>query len=296
MRTLLIGSGGQLGHDLRRVWSGELIALSHEEIDVCDRGQTFAVIAREKPDLVINAAAYHRVDEIEEEFARAFAVNAIGAKHVADAARQIGAAVLWISTDYVFDGEKGSAYAESDLPRPLNAYGASKLAGEQLVRQSNPRHFVVRSSSLFGLAGASGKGGNFVETMLRKAKAGDDLRVVDDQISSPTCTLDLARKLQELARTERYGLYHVTNSGETSWCGFAAKIFELAGLEPSLTPISSAELNSPARRPRCSVLANRALQAAGVTPARPWDEALADYLAEKGHLPAARTTTPSGTA
>ena len=296
MRTLLIGSGGQLGHDLRRVWSGELIALSHQEIDVSDREQVLAVIGKEKPDLVINAAAYHRVDEIEEELARAFAVNAIGAKHVADAARQIDAAVLWISTDYVFDGEKGSAYVESDLPCPLNAYGASKLAGEQLVRQSNPRHFVVRSSSLFGLAGASGKGGNFVETMLRKARAGDELRVVDDQVASPTCTLDLARKLQELAQTERYGLYHVTNSGQTSWYGFAAKIFELAGLEPSLTPISSNELSAPARRPRCSVLANRALEGAGVAPARSWEEALADYLQEKGHLPAAKATTPSGTA
>lgn len=296
MRTLLIGSGGQLGSDILRTWAGEISAFSHKELDVCNRVQVVTVIKRERPELVINTAAYHRVDDIEETFDQAFAVNAIGAKHVADATRMIDAAVIWISTDYVFDGDKGSAYAEDDLPRPINAYGASKLAGELLVRQSNPKHFVVRSSSLFGVAGASGKGGNFVETMIRKARAGDDLRVVDDQVSSPTCTLDLALKLHELSETDRYGLYHVTNSGQTSWHGFAAKIFELTGLQPNLTAISSGEINSAARRPRFSVLENRALQAAGVAQARPWHEALAAYLGEKGHLSGTEAPAASSTA
>jgi dTDP-4-dehydrorhamnose reductase len=284
MRTLLIGSEGQLGSDLRRIWSGELIALPHQALDVCDRDRSYAVLRREAPDLVINTAAYHRVDECEGNAARAFEVNALGAKNVADAACEVGAAVMFISTDYVFDGEKGSPYVEGDMPRPLSVYGTSKLAGEHLVRQSNVKHYVVRSSSLFGVAGASGKGGNFVETMIRKAREGEALRVVDDQVSAPTLTWDLAHKLQELAATERYGLYHITNSGQTSWCRFAAKIFELAGLQPSLTAITSEELAAPARRPRLSVLENRAARAVGLAPLRSWEEALEAYLREKGHL------------
>lgn len=284
MRALLIGSKGQLGSDLCRIWSDGLVALPHEALDVCDRERVHAVLRREAPALVINTAAYHRVDECESNVALAFEVNALGAKNVADAAREVGAAVMFISTDYVFDGEKGSPYVEEDIPRPLSVYGTSKLAGEHLVRQSNAKHYVVRSSSLFGVAGASGKGGNFVETMIRKAREGEPLRVVDDQVSVPTLTWDLAQGLRELAKTERYGLYHVTNSGQTSWYRFAAKIFELTGLTPSLTAITSEELGAPARRPRFSVLENRAAKAADLEPLRSWEEALAAYLREKGHL------------
>jgi dTDP-4-dehydrorhamnose reductase len=284
LRALLIGANGQLGHDLRDIWHGELAAFGHQQLDVTDRERTFEIVLSERPEIVINTAAYHRVDECESQVERSFAVNATGAKNVADAAREAGAAVMFVSTDYVFDGEKRSPYVEDDQARPLSVYGTSKLAGEHLVRQANPKHFVVRSSSLFGVAGASGKGGNFVETMLNKARAGDALRVVDDQVSVPTFTHDLAEKLQELAATERYGLYHVTNGGETSWHDFAAKIFELAGLRPSLTRISAAELNAAARRPAYSVMENRALREAGVAPARPWQAALEDYLGRKGYL------------
>ncbi len=283
MRTLLIGSKGQLGSDLIDVWNGELVPFSHSEFDVTNREQAHEIIARERPDLVINTAAYVRVDDCETNGDLAFDVNARGAKNVADAAREVDAAVMFISTDYVYDGEKGSAYVEDDLPRPLSVYGTSKLAGEHFVRQSNPKHYIVRSSSLFGVAGASGKGGNFVETMIRKAQAGDPLRVVDDQVSSPTFTADLAGKLQELAGTGRYGLYHITNTGSTSWFGFAAKIFELMGLEPSLTPISSDELGAPAQRPAFSVLENRALAQAGLEKLRSWEEALGAYLKAKGY-------------
>ncbi len=283
MRTLLIGSGGQLGRDLIDVWSGDLVAFSHQDFDVCNREQARQVIVREQPELVINTAAYHRVDDCETNGALALEVNALGAKNVADAAREVDAAVMFISTDYVQDGLKGSPYVEGDLPRPLSLYGVSKLAGEHLVRQSNAQHYVVRSSSLFGVAGASGKGGNFVETMIRKAKAGEPLRVVDDQVSSPTFTADLATKLQELAGTGRYGLYHITNSGQTSWFGFAEKIFKLMGLAPSLTPISSDELSAPAQRPAFSVLENRALVDAGLQKLRSWEEALGAYLEAKGH-------------
>jgi dTDP-4-dehydrorhamnose reductase len=284
MRTLLIGSRGQLGSDLCRIWSDELIALPHESLDVCDREQVQRIIGSEAPGLVINTAAYHRVDECESNAARAFEVNAVGAKNVADAAREAGAAVMFISTDYVFDGEKGSPYVEDDAPCPLSVYGTSKLAGEHLVRQSNPRHYIVRSSGLFGVAGASGKGGNFVETMIRKAGQGEALRVVADQTLSPTFTWDLAHALRELAASDRFGTYHVTNSEHTSWHDFAARIFQLMGLTPSLTPITSEELGAPARRPRFSALDHRALEAAGIEPLRPWHEALAAYLREKGHI------------
>jgi dTDP-4-dehydrorhamnose reductase len=289
MRALLIGSKGQLGSDLRRVWSGDLIPLGHDDLDVTDRDAVRAAIARERPELVISCAAYHRVDECESQPERSFAVNATGAGIVSEAAREADAAVLWVSTDYVWDGEKGAPYVEDDLPRPLSVYGASKLAGEHMVRIGNPKHYVVRSSSLFGVAGASGKGGNFVETMIRKAKEGEPLRVVDDQTSAPTLTFDLAQKIQELAATGRYGLYHVTNAGQTSWHDFAAKIFALCGLTPSLSRISSEELGAPARRPRFSVMENAALRAAGIEQARPWEDALEAYLREKGHLKAAAT-------
>jgi dTDP-4-dehydrorhamnose reductase len=284
VRTLLIGSRGQLGSDLCRIWGEGLIALPHEALDVCDRDQTYAIVRNEAPDLVINTAAYHRVDECESNLARTFEVNAVGARNVADASREVGAAVMFISTDYVFDGEKGSPYAEEDAAHPVNVYGVSKLAGEHLVRQGNPRHFIVRSSGLFGVAGASGKGGNFVETMLRKAREGDALRVVDDQVFSPTFTWDLASTLRELAATDRFGTYHVTNTGQTSWHHLAAKAFELTGLRPSLTAITSEETGAAARRPRFSVLAHGCLTAAGLAPLRPWPDALEAYLREKGHL------------
>jgi dTDP-4-dehydrorhamnose reductase len=296
LRALLIGANGQLGHDLRDTWKGELITFGHQQLDVCDRERTLEIIVSERPDIVINTAAYHRVDECETQVERSFAVNAQGAKNAADAAREADAAIMFISTDYVFDGEKGSPYVETDSARPLSVYGTSKLAGEHLVRQANQKHYIVRSSSLFGVAGASGKGGNFVETMLNKARAGDPLRVVDDQVSIPTYTFDLAEKLQELAATERYGLYHVTNNGETSWHDFAAKIFDLAGLEPSLSRISAAELALPARRPAYSVMENRALGEARVDQARPWPAALEDYMTRKGYLAGGATARTSDVA
>ena len=282
MQILLFGSKGQLGADLIDVWNDDIRGFAHDQLDISDRDAVHGVISRERPGLVINAAAFTRVDECETNSATAFEVNAEGAKNVGDAAEAVGAAVMFISTDYVFDGEKGSPYAEDDVPAPLNVYGVSKLAGERFVRQSNPRHYVVRTSSLFGVNARS----NFVEAVIRKAQAGEPLRVVDDQISSPTFTHDLAMKLQELAATDAFGLYHITNSGSTSWYGLSAKLFELMGLEPSLTSITSEELALPARRPAFSVLENRALAKAGLAELRSWEEGIAAYLQAKGHTPA----------
>jgi len=279
---LLIGAGGQLGSDLVKALAHEdLIALTHGDMEVCDPAGVRAAIRSRAPQVVINTAAFHRVDDCEREPERAFAVNALGVRNVALACKEQGCVLLHLSTDYVFDGHKGSAYDESDAPRPLNAYGISKLAGEFFIRYLLDRYYIVRTSGLYGVAGSSGKGGNFVELMLRLAHEGKEIRVVNDQTLSPTYTVDLAQALAQLIRTERYGLYHITNSGECSWYQFAAKVFELAGVSAHLEPTTTAAFGAVARRPTYSVLAHKALLAAGLPEMRPWPAALAAYLAER---------------
>jgi len=286
VRTVVIGATGQLGSDIVRTWSdGETVGLSHSAIEVVDRQHVFEVLRSQAPEVVVNCAAFHNVDACEAEPERAFAVNALGAMNVADACRALGAMLVFISTDYVFAGDSGRAYVESDAPGPLNVYGVSKLAGEHLVRSRLERHYIVRTSGLYGTVGASGKGGNFVERMLQLAGRGENVRVVDDQVLSPTFTYDLAEKLYELVATGRFGTYHITNRGSCSWYDFAAKIFELTGTRASLTRTTTEEFGAKARRPPHSVLASSALQEVGVAPLRPWTEALADYLRRKGHLP-----------
>ena len=279
MRILLIGAGGQLGSDLVKTLSwADLIPLTHAEVEVSDLESLRAAFAQHRPELVINTAAWHRVDDIERQPERAFAVNTYGARHLALACREFDCALMHLSTDYVFDGKKRTPYEETDAPNPISAYGISKLAGEQFIRYLWPRHYIVRSSGLYGVAGSSGKGGNFVETMLRLARAGQAIKVVDDQVTTPTYTADLARALADLAKTGRYGLYHVSNQGHCSWYEFAAKIFQLSGIEADLSPITSEAFGAPARRPAYSVMAHKALRAAGVEALRHWTEALADYL------------------
>lgn len=281
MRVAVIGSTGQLGTDLVRVLSGghEVIALTHRDIEV-EKAESYRIIEEKRPDAVINTAAFHRTDDCEVYPERAFNVNAVGAKNVAEACSRIGSVCVYISTDYVFDGRKGAPYDEFDQPNPLNVYGVSKLAGEFFTRNYCERHYVVRVASLFGVAGASGKGGNFVETMIGKARRGEELRVVDDVTMSPTYTLDAASAIRQLLEDERdYGTYHVTNSGYCSWFEFAKAIFELLEMDVSLEPIKSSEFASKARRPAFSALTS----VKGVR-LRGWREALKEYLKEKGHL------------
>ncbi len=285
MRVLVLGARSQLGHDLVRSWpDAEVRALSHRDCDVTDPAAVRAAVEATRPHLVVNLAAAHRVDDLERDPTVAFHVNAYGAWLVARWAAAVDAAVLWVSTDYVFSGTARRPYREEDRPGPLNAYGASKAAGERLVALANPRHYIVRSSGLYGVAGASGKGGNFVETMLRLAREGRPLRVVNDQVLGPTATADLAAALVRLARTEAYGVCHITNAGTISWHDFAALIFRLTDTPAQLTPVSSAEYGAPAPRPAYSVLANDRLRAIGIPPLRPLEEALAAYLRAKGHL------------
>lgn len=292
---LLIGANGQLGSDLRdALASHKVVAASraqlHDErheciqLDVGDTESVRAAVAAHAPRLVLNVSAFHRVDDIEKDAARALRINALAAQHMALVCRDADCALMHISTDYVFDGAKRAPYVESDLPNPLSAYGASKLAGELLIRAAWRKHFIIRTCGLYGAAGASGKGGNFVNTMLRLAREAASaaepkaIRVVGDQVCTPTSTHDLAAQIVALIDSDAYGLYHITNAGGCSWHEFANTIFELAGLSARAESITSAQFGAAATRPPYSVLENAHLQKLGLDRMRDWREALADYL------------------
>jgi dTDP-4-dehydrorhamnose reductase len=289
----VIGANGQLGTDLRAVLdSFQVTGLTHSELDVTESERAATVLRELRPDVVINTSAFHKVDVCEDEPAQSFAVNATGAYNLARLAAELDFTLVHFSSDYVFDGRATVAYAEDDLAVPVSVYGTSKLAGENLVRSTAPRHFVIRTTGLYGLAGASGKGGNFVETMIRLGKSGNPVRVVDDQVMTPTATADLAAAVDALLRREGekgdvdYGLYHVTNAGECSWHGFAQAIFELSGLAVDLSPQTTAESGAVATRPAYSVLGHGRWKRAGFEELRPWRAALGNYLRDKGHLAA----------
>ncbi|MBI5116001.1 dTDP-4-dehydrorhamnose reductase [Candidatus Poribacteria bacterium] len=282
MKTLLIGADGQLGSDLRKIYSAdELIPLTRGDLDICDYAEVSRTLRGNTPDVVINTAAYHRVDECEGNAERSLAVNALAVRNLALTCKQMGSIFVHFSTDYVFDGEALRPYTERDTPRPVNAYGISKLAGEHFVRYLYDRHFVIRVSGLYGVAGSRGKGTNFVEMMLKKAQEGQDIRVVNDQTLTPTYTRALAPRIKALVETKRYGLYHMTCEGECSWYEFASAIFELSGLRPNLWPTTSAAFYTPAKRPRYSVLENENLKSISAPPMPFWRDALRDYLEER---------------
>ena len=279
MKVALLGANGQLGSDLvkTRPEGIELVLLTRKEIDVTNREQVDRVLSDIRPDLILNTTAYVKVDLAEEEPEKAFAVNAVGVKNLVDVCLKTGAVLVHISTDYVFDGKKiktKEPYTEEDPPNPINVYGISKYAGELIVRNYLEKYYVVRVASLYGRAGASGKGGNFVYTILNKARAGEPLRVVDDIYMSPTYTLDAAREIWSIILKERpYGLYHVVNSGYCSWYEFAVKILEFAGIEARIEPVKHTEFPTRARRPLWSPLAS----IKGVA-LRPWEEALREFV------------------
>ncbi|MGQ9525200.1 MAG: dTDP-4-dehydrorhamnose reductase [Armatimonadota bacterium] len=284
MKVAIIGANGQLGTDLcRTARDHDVVALTHSHVCVEDMDSVLTALRDTKPQIVINTAAFHRVDECETNPEPAFLVNAIGARNVAVACRDTDAVLVHISTDYVFGFDRGrfTPYLEEDPPAPVNVYGASKLAGEHLIRAYLERHYIIRTAALYGTAGASGKGGNFVETMLRLAAEGRSIRVVDDQITSPTYTRDLAAKIWQVIEDGPYGTYHITNSGQCSWFRFAQTIFRLSGLSPDLSPTTAVEFGAPAPRPSYSVLAHGSLRRVGLGEMRPWDVALSDYLSER---------------
>jgi dTDP-4-dehydrorhamnose reductase len=288
VKVAVTGANGQLGTDLCRVLEGfDVVPLTHADIEITDVVSVRKIMSKHKPAIIINTAAYVRVDDCEDEKNKAFSVNCLGARNVAVVAQELGARLVHISTDYVFGGEAGlrtTPYTEFDTPVPLSIYGQSKLAGENLARHFCLRHFIVRASALFGVAGSSGKGGNFVETMLRLAGERNELRVVDDQVFSPTYTKDLARKIAQLMTTDHYGIFHITNKGACSWYEFTVEILRLAGITTPVVPITSDQYPQKARRPGYSVLDNSHLRLLGMDDMRSWQEALKDYLAASGHI------------
>jgi len=293
MRVAVIGANGQLGTDLCRILAGQkvsVVPLTRREIDVSDSTQVDRVLGPLQADVVISTAAFHKVEECEKQPAQSFAVNAAGPRNLALACRQNSAVLVHFSTDYVFDGSERRPYAESDLPRPLNVYGVSKLAGEHMLRLTWERHFVIRTCGLYGVAGSAGKGGNFVETMLKKASEPAPVRVVNDQVLTPTFTGDLAEAVSKLIRTEAYGLYHVSAQGECSWYEFARKIFEFEKLKVDLSSVSSAEFSSPVRRPAYSVLSKQKLSRLGIA-MKTWQEGLASYLTARSNARTIVNTT-----
>jgi len=288
MKILITGANGQLGTDLvKALGHFDLIPLTHADIEITDENSVSEMFKRYKPDTIVNTAAFVRVDDCETDPDKAFLVNGLGARNIAVAASQYGARLIHISTDYIFGGEaepRAIPYTESDTPAPVNIYGKSKLAGEDFVRQLCRRHMIIRTSGLCGVAGSSGKGGNFVETILRLGQERNEITVVTDQVFSPTFTGDLAGKIAQLIETGYYGTFHATNRGTCSWYEFAVEILRLAGLETRVIPVTSDEYPQKATRPGFSVLDNHRLRLLGMDDMRNWQEALKDYMREKGHL------------
>jgi dTDP-4-dehydrorhamnose reductase len=292
-RIALVGANGQLGRELRQRLGERVIPLSHADIELTDADNVEAAIAAADPELVINAAAYNLVDRAEEEPEVAFAVNAYGPRNLAIACDARDIPLLHVSTDYVFSGkdntdsvetQRSLPYSESDRPDPLCEYAKSKRAGERYVDSLCRRHFVVRTSGLYGPATTPGHG-NFVQTMLRLGRERSEVSIVDDQTCSPTATADLAAAIEALIATDAYGLYHATNSGNTTWCDFAREIFRLAAIDVAVHPISSAEFGAKALRPCYSVLNTSKLAGVIGFEMSSWQDSLERYLVENERNP-----------
>lgn len=276
-RVLLIGGTGRLGTEIRRRWRDcEIVAPSHDELDLEASAQVRSAIGSVRPDVVVNAAAFADVDLCEREPERAFAVNAIAVQAAAAHARDFDAVFVTISTDYVFDGRSDVAYGESDEPHPLSVYGVSKLAGEYLVELLHGPAFVVRTCGLYGTSSSDGRP-SFIERVLMHSPEDAPLRVVADVFVSPTFAGHLADALRRLIDTEAYGLYHAVDAGPVSWYDFAAEAIRQAGVAPAIEPIAAEAWKAPALRPRFSALANAKLARSGIAmPA--WRDGISAYL------------------
>ena len=282
MKVAVIGANGQLGSDVAAEFgkNGDVVVpLTHTEIELANLDSVSNCLGELQPELIVNTAAMHHVEKCEQDPASAFAVNGMGSRNLALVARELGAVLMHVSTDYVFDGKKGSPYEEHDPPRPLSVYGNTKLAGEYFVRAATEKHFVLRTSALYGKKPCRAKGGlNFIELMLKLARERGEVKVVDNEFVTPTATDELARQIVALSRSDAYGLYHATAEGSCSWHQFAGKIFELTGTQVTLKAAGPNEFPAKVARPMYSVLENKGLKALGLNQFGTWQAGLARYL------------------
>jgi dTDP-4-dehydrorhamnose reductase len=278
MKVVVTGAAGQLGKDvlleLERK-NHQAYGLDRQQLDITIEEDVMACISEVKPDVILHCAAYTNVDAAEENEDAAYAVNAAGTEYLAKAASQNGAKMLYVSTDYVFDGSANKPYEVDEPTKPLGAYGRTKLAGEQLLQKNLDEFFIVRTAWVFGI-----HGNNFVKTMLRLGKERGEVGVVHDQVGSPTYTVDLAQFMVELMETDKYGVYHATNSGICSWYEFAVEIFKQAEMDVKVNPLTTDQFPRPAARPKYSVLSKRRIEQEGLNPLRDWKKALGAYLEE----------------
>jgi dTDP-4-dehydrorhamnose reductase len=282
MRTLIIGASGQLGNDLMRAFADENpVGVDHAMVDIEAPAAIAKLLVYHRPELVINTAAFHNVELCELRPDRAFAVNALAVDQLAAQCAAAGAAFAQISTDFVFDGTAGRPYDEHDAPNPLSSYGISKYAGERLLQRHSERFYIFRTCGLYGIRGSSTKGYTFIDRILTQAAEGRPLRIVDDVTCSPSYTLDVATAICAIVSRERYGIYHVTNSGACSWFEFAREILSQAGLTTDLTPTTADSFPSLARRPAYSALTSERFESLGLHSLQPWQEAVGAYLVER---------------
>ncbi len=283
----IIGPNGQLGTDLVKIFTNagwKVNQITHKQIIVEKIDSVSDALKKNKADWIINTAAFHKVEECEKDPERAWLINATGPQNVAQVANELGSRVVFISSDYVFSGSLPIelSYKEHHNVSPVNSYGHSKAAGEVATLSANLNNLVVRISSVFGAAGSSGKGGNFVETIINKARAGDAFDVVDDIFMSPTYSVDASRKVLELLTHEKHGIYNSSNAGVTSWFGLATEILNLTKLKTSITPSKSNKDSFP-KRPRNSSLDTSKVERI-LSESPTWPEGLRNYLIERGHL------------
>jgi dTDP-4-dehydrorhamnose reductase len=280
--VLVIGANGQLGSEICRQFAEryDVIGLTHEQIEISDIDHMHQALQSFKPDIVINTAAYHHIPDCEKNPELAFKVNTIGVLNLVTLANDWKYILIHFSTDYVFDGTKNSPYTEHDTPNPLNIYALSKLNGELIIKNNCEKYFIIRISGLYGKVPCRAKGGNFIHTMIKAAKEKEIVKVVNDEVLSPTCVNDITRNLPSLIRTDAFGLYHCVSQGGCSWYDFATVIFSQLHLKTPLQPCSSDQFPTAVKRPRYSVLENYNLKKLNIDYMSHWKDALIKFLSE----------------
>lgn len=287
-KILLLGSNGQLGSDIFKVLSNSynITPKTHRELDITNHSNVYTELNHMKPDIVINTAAYHKVDEIEDNPQKAFLVNSIAQKNLATVCEKIGSTIVFLSTDYIFglESNRKNPYKENDIPGPVNIYGVSKVSGEMLTRTYSSKYFIIRTCGLYGINNSKEKGLNFIERMIQLSKTKKIIEVVSDQILSPTYTKNFATNLSLLLKTQKYGTYHMVSEESCSWWEFANEIFKYLNIKVKCKKVNSDFFKNKAKRPNYSVLENYHLNKLKINHMKNWKNNLTDYLLEKKYL------------